>query len=152
MVATLEPVSLTEADVPTVQRFRSALASPTIPMLVGPGGEAVPIPPPIYQLLMRIVASLAAGEAVSIVPIHQELTSQKAADLLGVSRQFLVRLLDEGKLDYHRTGTHRRIYLRDLLTYKRERDQKRAKALDVLGAAVEEAGVADRVYIPQPEA
>jgi len=80
------------------------------------------------------------------------ITTQKAADLLGVPRQFLVRLLNERTLTlhFHRGGIHRRIHLRDVLAYKKRRDCGRTAALNILADEVERAGLAETVYIPGP--
>src|ERR1700733_13252306 len=83
------------------------------------------------------------GQAITIIPASHELTSQDAADLLGVSREYMVRLLQGGKLAFHRAGTHRRIYLQDLMAYKKERDRQRREALDQMAREEVEAGTYD---------
>ena len=89
------------------------------------------------------------GQAITIIPANHELTSQEAADLLGVSRQYMVRLLEDGKLPFHRTGTHRRIYFQDLMTYKKERDGQRREALDQMAREEIEAGTYDVFVLPE---
>lgn len=81
---------------------------------------------------------------MAVVPISQELTTQQAADLLNVSRQYLVRLVDEGKLPCVRTGSHRRLLLEDVLRYKAERDREREDTLDELTRLHEDLGGYDR--------
>ena len=78
----------------------------------------------------------------------QDLTTQQAAALLGVSRQFFVKLLESGALPFHVTGTHRRVYLKDLLTYNEQRDRERRKALDQMAKETEELGLYDKVLLP----
>src|SRR5579862_8945789 len=77
--------------------------------LVGPKGDKIPLPEPLFSVLARVAEVLAKGDAVTVVPIGKEMTTQQAADLLNVSRQYLVRLLDENKIKHTRTGRHRRV-------------------------------------------
>jgi excisionase family DNA binding protein len=108
--------------------------------LVGPRGEAIPIPESVFYVLERVAEVLARGDAITVVPIGQELTTQQAADLLNVSRQYLVRLLDEGKIPFTKTGKHRRLRIEDVLTFKETRDKERKTALDKLTQLSEEFG------------
>ena len=97
--------------------------------LIGKSGQAVPVPASIVALLAEITRNMEAGKSVSVVAEHHELTTQRAANMLGVSRPFFVQLLEEGKLPFHRTGSHRRVYLGDLLAFKDKRDRARHEAL-----------------------
>jgi excisionase family DNA binding protein len=111
------------------------------PRLVGPTGVEISLPEPMFHLLARIAEVLARGDAVTIVPVGQELTTQQAADLLNVSRQYLIRLLDGNELPFTRTGgKHRRLRIEDVLTYKAKRDHEREEALDDLAAMTQEMG------------
>jgi len=146
-------MTLKKTDIPNLRDISSALGhSASKPAFLGAHGEKIPIPRSLHKILTRIVSELAAGQTVSVIPVHQELTTQKAADMLGVSRQFLVRLLDEKKIRFHRSGTHRRIYMDDVLAYKKRRDAGRTAALDTLADKVEKAGLAEKIYIPTVEA
>jgi len=111
-----------------------------LPALVGPAGERLELPEPLYHLLARIVEVLARGDAVTIVPVGRELTTQQAADLLNVSRQYLVRLLDEGRIPHRKTGKHRRLRIEDVLAFKAQRDRERADQLDALAAMTQDMG------------
>ncbi len=109
--------------------------------LVGPEGQGIDLPESLHALVREIVRVLTRGDAVSIVPISKELTTQEAADLLNVSRQYLVRLLERGEIPYHKVGTHRRIAFADLIEYKRRRDEERHRGLDELTRMSQELGL-----------
>jgi excisionase family DNA binding protein len=108
--------------------------------LVGPTGEKIQVPEAIFYVLERVAEVLARGDAVTVVPVGKELTTQQAADLLNVSRQYVVRLLDEGKIPHTKTGTHRRLRIEHVLEYQRARDAQRRAKLDELTALSEDAG------------
>ena len=89
--------------------------------LVGPDGVALPLPPELVEVLAVAAAGLASGCAVTLTRHAQTVTTQEAADLLGISRPTLVRLLDHGVLPYDQPGSHRRLLLRDVLAFQRDR-------------------------------
>lgn len=94
--------------------------------------QSVPLPPGALEFLLEILSEMAQGNAVTIIPTHAELTSQQAADLLNISRPYLVKLLESGKIPFHKAGTHRRIRFEDLMAYKSERDKESGDAMDEL--------------------
>lgn len=100
--------------------------------------HAVELPTSALRLLLDILGELAQGNSVRVVPVHAELTTQEAADLLSVSRPHLVKLLEEGALPHHKAGRHRRVLFSDLMIYKQQRDQASRKAMDDLTALSEE--------------
>ena len=106
--------------------------------LVTPNGERTAIPEAVFRLLEVATEVLARGDALAIVPLRTELTTQQAANLLNVSRQYLVRLLDEGSVPFTKTGTHRRVRMDDLLRFKAKRDADRKAKLDELSQLSEE--------------
>jgi excisionase family DNA binding protein len=89
------------------------------------------------------------GRAVVLIPENQQLTTQRAADLLGVSRPHLVKLLEAGGLPYHKAGGHRRIFLKDLVAYRKRRDVERKAALDRIAKEAFASGLYDRTGIPE---
>jgi len=107
----------------------------------GGSEEAVSIPASAFRLLADILIEMAKGNAVTLIPIHAELTTQQAADLINVSRPFLVEQLEKGVIPYRKVGTHRRILFKDLMEYKRTIDAKRLKALEELSALDQELGL-----------
>jgi excisionase family DNA binding protein len=111
--------------------------------LVGPDGHGVNLPDSLYTFLCRILADLFEGKSVSIVQSQAELTTVEAASLLGMSRQFLINMLEKGDVPFHKVGTHRRVYVRDLLAYKAKRDGFRRKVLDDLVQSEVDQGLYD---------
>jgi excisionase family DNA binding protein len=99
------------------------------------------IPATAYRLLVDILIQMSQGNAVSIVPIHAELTTQEAADLLKVSRPFLIKLLEAGEMPFYKIGKHRRICFKDVIAYKERIDAERSAVLDELVAQAQELGM-----------
>jgi excisionase family DNA binding protein len=108
--------------------------------LVGPKGEAIVVPESVFLVLERVVEVMARGDSVTIVPVGKEMTTQQAAELLNVSRQYVVRLLDEGQIPFKKTGAHRRVRIDDVLAFKQKRDSNRRGALNKLTQLTEEFG------------
>lgn len=100
--------------------------------------HAINLPTSALRLLLDILGELALGNAVKIVPIHDELSTQEAADLLNVSRPHLVKLLEAGELPFHKTGRHRRVLFSDLMAFKQRRDTVSQEAMDALAQQAQE--------------
>lgn len=113
--------------------------------IVGPDGQEIPIPESMFYVFERVAEVLARGDAITVLPVGQELTTQQCADILNVSRQYIVRLLDQGTIPFTRTGTHRRIRVGDLLAYKQRRDRERATTLDSLTEMSQDMGGYDEI-------
>jgi excisionase family DNA binding protein len=142
------PISIPEKQAAQIRDLRQLIQAGDA-KLVGSDGRQIPIPKTVHDLLLVILNNLSAGKTISIVPEHRQLTTQSAANILGVSRVFLVGLLENGEIPFHLVGTHRRIYLRDLLGYKRRRDAARHVAIDNMAKAEMEAGTYDKVVLPE---
>jgi excisionase family DNA binding protein len=100
--------------------------------LIGPEGKTEILPNNLYSFLLRLLADLRAGHSVTILQSRHELTTVEAGKILGMSRQFLIKLLEKGEIPFHFVGTHRRLYVRDVMTYKLKRDLMRRETLDEL--------------------
>ena len=104
-------------------------------------GSELVVPRGALELFARILAHMAAGEGVSVVPAHAELTTQQAADLLNVSRPFLIGLLEAGEIEYRKVGAHRRVTMSSLMDYMRRDDERRRETADELTALSQELGL-----------
>ena len=136
-----EPVSPT-ADETALARESSRQLAPflrqKLSVHIPDSDETIVLPATAVRLLVDLLSAMAEGNAVTLIPIHAELTTQQAADLLGVSRPFLVKQLEKGQIAFRKVGTHRRILFNDLMKYKREVDGRRLEALDELTAQAQE--------------
>lgn len=103
--------------------------------------EPIAVPVSALRLFLHLLTEMAQGNAVTLLPTHAELTTQQAADILNVSRPFLVKLLDEGKIPFRAVGKYRRVRFDDLMAYKRKDDEARNKVLDQLTAEAQELGM-----------
>jgi excisionase family DNA binding protein len=113
------------------------------PRIIGPNGEEVEIPASVFQILRRSVHYLAHDQAVTVVPVGKDLTTQQAADILNVSRPYLIKLLEDGAIPFTMTGSHRRVPLAALLVYKQQHEARQRAALDELTRLSQEYGLYD---------
>ncbi len=130
----------TKASLAAIERLLNETEAANTALL-GLRGERVPIPESLYEVLRRGVAVLKTGEAVEVVSSGSELTTQQAADLLNVSRPFLIKLLERGDIAYRLSGTHRRIGLRELLRYRSQRSALRLRALNEMAREADDLGI-----------
>jgi excisionase family DNA binding protein len=103
--------------------------------------EGMTVPVSAVRLFLQLLTEMSQGNAVTLIPTHAELTTQQAADLLNVSRPYVVKLLDEGKIPSRMVGKYRRIRFDDLMAYKQKDDEARAKVLDQLTAEAQALGM-----------
>src|SRR6266571_2573451 len=137
---TLEPSLPSEAEVILAKETSRVLAARMkedeplrLRILDDPSPEGTfNLPASALRLLVRVLEEMARGNAVTLIPVHAELTTQEAADMLNISRPSLIQLLDEGKIEFRRVGTHRRVRFEALMEYKRRADADRREVLKQL--------------------
>ncbi len=98
------------------------------------------LPGDIMNLLLNVLTQVSQGNAISLVPMHQEISTQQAADLLSVSRPHLVKLLEQGNIPFRKVGSHRRVKLTDVMDYRGTVDKERSKTLDELSQLSQDIG------------
>jgi excisionase family DNA binding protein len=116
------------------------------PALVDAEGNRTELPDAIYEMMVHLIQSMKQGRSVIMMPEDETFTTQAAANFLGVSRQHLVDLLEEGEIPFHKVGSHRRVYFRDLKEYADRRDAKRRETLDDLFDKVTKSDKYDTGY------
>lgn len=136
----LNAVQISPADQAEIQHLYATLRQMEA-KLIGPDGKAEILPDNINAFLFGLLRDLRAGCSVTILQNKAQLTTVEASKLLGVSRQFFVRLLEKGEIPFHKVGTHRRVFARDVLSYKKLRATIRRKALVDLARAEREEGL-----------
>ncbi|MBI1309675.1 helix-turn-helix domain-containing protein [bacterium] len=147
MTATTGPAMPTENEVRLAGSSADRLAAAVsqgrkrVKLRVGDSDEVITVPAVAVELLTDILKEMAAGNAVTLLPVRAELTTQEAADLLNVSRPYLVRLLEDGKIPFQKAGTHRRILVSDLMAYRQTLDAERRAALQELTEEAQELGL-----------
>ena len=145
---TLPPTLPSEAEAIIARETSRVLASRAktgeplrLRMIDDPAKETVKIPASAVRMLIRILEEMACGNAVTLIPVHAELTTQEAADMLNISRPTLIQLLDEGMIEFRRVGTHRRVRFEGPMAYKRRADGERRAVLAELSAYDQEIGI-----------
>jgi excisionase family DNA binding protein len=146
--AFLTPVIPSEADATLAKETRQVLASrlsatSTLDLRAMNLAKepTIRIPASAAHLLIQILDEMSRGNAVKLIPIHAELTTQEAADMLNISRPTLIQLLNEGGIEFRKVGTHRRVRFESVMRYKRQLDTERKAALAELSAYDQEIGL-----------
>ncbi len=124
-----------------LDRIADVFARPGHIRLVDSEGNQSEIPEVLFRHFARIVRLMSERKAIIMLPEDETFTTQAAANYLGVSRQHFVDLLEDGKIPFHKVGTHRRVSFKDLLAYEKQRDQARHEGLNALSDQVDQAGL-----------
>lgn len=149
MATLANPITAKESEERLVRELCRMLLNSRHFELLSEDGERLEIPDSVRRVFLTALAQMQQGKGVAIVPVGQELTTKEAADILGVSRQYLVRLLERGELSFHKVGTHRRVSLSDLLQYRAARNRERQKAITRMARQAVEDGVYDTFLPPE---
>ena len=123
--------------------FVRAQEPQTVHLTFADGQESIVLPAGSLAMFNSILEAMAAGHGVMVFPQHAELTTMEAADMLNVSRPYLIKLLEAGDIPYHKVGRHRRVRIEDIMRYKDEIDRRRELILDQMVSESEELGLYD---------
>ena len=143
---------LNDTTEPTPQEMESAAVAARALSKAAPGGvglkicddsgkHEIELPAAIFKTLLKLLMEIGNGNTVAVIPVHSELTTGQAADLLNMSRPHLVKLVEQGELKYRMVGTHRKLSARDVLAYKDRMTHKRRTALSEMTSLDEELGL-----------
>ena len=138
--------ALSAEDRDLLSKLQDVINGEERPVLLGREGAHVHLPESLFHVLTEAVRVMLSGQSVVLLSENEEMTTQAAANYLGMSRPHLVKLLDSGDIPFHFVGTHRRIYLKELKTYEALRDTKRRDAMDRLNTKVIDADLYDSDY------
>ncbi len=136
-------MTVTSKDIELAEKGRKLLRSrPAARVQLNIGqSTTVDMPKPVREVLEKTLLFIAEGQGVVVLPEPTEITTQQAADLLHVSRPFIVKLLENEEIPFRKVGKHRRIQVEDVLCYKEKIDKKRLKVLEKLAAEAQELGL-----------
>ncbi len=147
-IAARKPITLPDAEQQQVQALERVLHR-GVPAFVTSAGERIELPGTVFEVLRAAVGFMSHGQAIMLVPDNQAITTQRAADILGMSRPFFIKQLEVGLMAHHRVGNQRRVYLRDVLAFSKKRDADRLASLDLLARDAFEAGMYERNVFPE---
>jgi excisionase family DNA binding protein len=146
--AAKKPTPLPKSERQQVQDLEKLLRR-GVPTLISPAGERIELPGTVVEVLRTAVEFMSQGQTVTLIPDNRAITTQRAADILGMSRPFFIKQLESGIMAHHRIGNQRRVYLRDVLEFAKRRDKERLAALDLLARDAFEAGLYGRNVFPK---
>lgn len=147
-IAAKKPITLPDSEQQQVQALERVLHRGA-PAFVTSAGERVELPGTVFEVLRTAVGFMSHGQAITLVPDNQAITTQRAADILGMSRPFFIKQLEAGLMAHHRVGNQRRVYLRDVLAFAKKRDSERLASLNLLARDAFEAGMYERNVFPE---
>lgn len=150
---TYVPTLENSAEVEDFARIVGSLKSPEVsaPKLVGPDGTETAIPHDIFDALVYVAEALSAGKGVTVAPTDSQLTTQQAADYLGISRPTLIKLLESGQIPFTTVGRHRRVLLADIAAYDQESRAERRAALAEMSRDAMADGLFESTIMPDHE-
>lgn len=150
---TYVPSPETESDTERFAGLLEALATATSerPALVGPHNEQIPLPREAFEVLLQVYEAMKRGLAIHVAPLNAQLTTQEAANYLGISRPTLVKLLESGEIPFIKPGRHRYVRIDDLINYAEHLRAKRADTLDEMARDAQEDGLYDLLDGPPPK-
>ena len=138
--AGIETIVIPEAQVLQVEELYRLVKMGNATINGADGLHQLELPDPLYRLLLRIVGHVAKGRLIAYVAGTQDLTTQQAANLLGMPRPLLLNLIDTGVIPYHRAGTHRRLIFNDVMAFRKGRDRRRHEALNQMATDALQSG------------
>jgi excisionase family DNA binding protein len=142
----LSPADLSEEDQREVEKLLVEVFGQQRPALINQDGKRMEVPQAVFDFLVSVLKMVSERRAIVLLPEDEAFTTQAAANYLGMSRPFLIRILEQGSIPFHRVGSHRRIALKDLLAYDKERSKQRKAKLDALSDRMIEAGLDSADY------
>jgi excisionase family DNA binding protein len=147
-LAPKRPIPLPRSEQQQVQDLEKLLRR-GIPTLIGPAGEQIELPGTVVKVLRTAVEFMSHGQTVTLIPDNQAITTQRAADILRMSRPFFIKQLESGLMAHHRVGNQRRVYLREVLEFAKKRDKERLASLDLLSRDAFKAGLYEQNVFPE---
>jgi excisionase family DNA binding protein len=144
-----ESITMPQKEAGQIEEILHLLQQTSLALVGSDESKRVDIPSSIHRALRDIVTNMQQGKSVLLIPEDEQLSTQKAADILGVSRPHFVKLIESGKLPFTKAGSHRRVLLRDVTAYAEARDAERSAILNQMARAAFERGDYEGVPIPE---